>query len=132
MLICSQALIVSSVCAIGTGLVVAICIRQRRRREKPQYRFRHVLADNTDTPFLHLGRVPERSSSPDYEVHPYVHEILALKGADVQHTPPVQQDDPSFVPSVFWVNTRSQLETVIEELKVGIRLNLSQSIVTCV
>jgi len=102
---------------VGLGVVGRYWLQRRRLQEKPQRQFRTVFADNSDNPFEHLPLKDEpNGSSSAFVLHPYVHEILAVKEADTTPNAPVLHDTDTAVPW-FWVDTESQLHELIETLK---------------
>ena len=115
-----QVIIVSTACVVGAGVLFAYHLRQRRlqRCEKPQRSFSIVFADNSDSSFNHLSVSEEPANEiSGCKLHPYVHDILATKEADASQTPSTAAVPDASVPWK-WVDTRRQLDALVEELEV--------------
>lgn len=113
----------------ATCLLAALIYRRRRQRydgadrwrcseleEKPQNRFKRVLAGNSYTPFKHFKR-EGKEKEISLKMHPYEEEINFL----LEHPPilmkffnknPTSKMDCSY----SWINTEQQLESLAETL----------------
>ncbi|ONK65510.1 uncharacterized protein A4U43_C07F37850 [Asparagus officinalis] len=115
--------------AAASLIAVSACYRGRRREqrrrpamptgvfeEKPQNRFKRVLADNSYSPFKHYKR-EGKEKEISLKVHPYEEEIDFL-----MENPPtsmefiVNRELSAMGDSYVWVDTEDQLQTVVSLL----------------
>ncbi|XP_073115573.1 protein RRP6-like 3 isoform X2 [Elaeis guineensis] len=113
--------IVAIACAAAVSLVVAALYRRLRRRraagwrccsefeDKPQNRFKRVLADNSYAPFKHFKR--EEKEEVSLKMHPFEEEITSL----LENPPALlnfitTHEYSDMSASYVWIDTEHQLE----------------------
>ncbi|XP_073005732.1 protein RRP6-like 3 isoform X2 [Typha latifolia] len=113
---------ITCVAAVVSIIASAALLRRRRREaagrrrrcyepaEKPQHRFKRVLADNSYSPFKHFKR-EGKEKGVSLKMHPYEEEITSLLDNPVAFSNFVLNHEYSDISTSYtWINTEPQLE----------------------
>lgn len=113
-----QVVACASICTGAVCWAMYTHWRALQHRRKPQLGFKVVWSDNTDSEFQHLV-LNECEEPTSITHHPYFETITNLI---LESTPRIRLVAPGGKPenlSWVWVDSKAQLKTLIQDLKVG-------------
>ncbi|KAJ7553277.1 hypothetical protein O6H91_06G090800 [Diphasiastrum complanatum] len=83
--------------------------------EKPQHKFKHVLADNSSAPFVHLA-ISENGVDAQHPFSSEIHKLLENVSEAPISFNKVDDGPPPLDGPYIWVETREQLQDLVEIL----------------